>query len=109
MLMADTISGLNNEALETRKDGTAKEEAIIVAANLGRPDLPPISLQNPTYETRKDFLRFSFSLCIKRGIQAVNAEGIHPAFKREEITPRFKPSAIPPYGFNHIRYFSVST
>ena len=55
MLMADTISGLNNEALETRKDGTAKEEAIIVAANLGRPDLPPISLQNPTYETRKDF------------------------------------------------------
>lgn len=54
-LMSDTISGANNEALETRADGTAKEEALIVAANEGRPDLPPISLQNPTYETRKDF------------------------------------------------------
>lgn len=54
-LMDDTISGANNEALETRADGTAKEEALIVAANEGRPDLPPIPLQNPTYETRKDF------------------------------------------------------
>ena len=54
-LMNDTISGENNEALETRADGTAKEDALIVAANEGRPDLPPISLQNPTYETQKDF------------------------------------------------------
>lgn len=54
-LMNDTISGENNEALETRADGTAKEDTLIVAANEGRPDLPPISLQNPTYETRKDF------------------------------------------------------
>lgn len=54
-LMNDTISGENNEALETHADGTAKEDALIVAANEGRPDLPPISLQNPTYETQKDF------------------------------------------------------
>ena len=54
-LMNDTISGENNEALETRADGTAKEDALIVAANEGPPDLPPISLRNPTYETQKDF------------------------------------------------------
>ena len=54
-LMADAITGANNEALETRADGTAKEERLIVAANEGRPDLPPIPLQNPSYETRKDF------------------------------------------------------
>ncbi len=55
LLMADSITGKNNEALETRKDGTAKEEALIVAANEGRPDLPPIPLQNPSYETQRDF------------------------------------------------------
>ena len=54
-LMDDTISGANNEALETRPDGAAKEESLIVSANEGRPDLPPIPLQNPTYVTRKDF------------------------------------------------------
>ena len=55
VLMADTITGENNEALETRRDGTAKEQEIIVRANEGRPDLPPISLRNPSYETAKEF------------------------------------------------------
>jgi len=55
VLMADRITGENNEALETRKDGSAKEEAVIVRANEGRPELPPISLQNPSYETAKEF------------------------------------------------------
>ena len=55
LLMSDKISGANNEALETKKDGSAREEAVIVRANEGRPDLPPISLKNPSYETAKDF------------------------------------------------------
>lgn len=55
VLMADRITGENNEALETEKDGSAKEEAVIVRANEGRPELPPISLQNPSYETAKEF------------------------------------------------------
>ena len=55
VLMADRITGENNEALETNKDGSAKEEAVIVRANEGRPELPPIPLQNPSYETAKEF------------------------------------------------------
>lgn len=55
VLMADRITGENNEALETEKDGSAKEESVIVRANEGRPELPPISLQNPSYETAKEF------------------------------------------------------
>ena len=55
VLMADRITGENNEALETRKDGSAKEETVIVRANEGRPELPPIPLQNPSYETAKEF------------------------------------------------------